>query len=426
MKIFNLYISRKDGINFEQNSGDTNKIHTDYLTGYNSIYGNNIVHGCNLVIKILKKLKLKKFKKISIKFYEGVFYDLKIKIKKKESTKFSQTWEIYQDKIKKGIIEIYFSNSNFPDVVFKKISYKKKFIITSKDKNKYANLDSQLNLSLKYLSKYVGVHFPGERSIISEIDIFNSKFLNNNISVESFKPSSRYPLIYNKLLFKKLKILFKTFVRPVLKINKNKINKKIIKKFNNIKENILIIGASNGIGKELANLFSTNKKIKKIYTYNQNLITSEEKNTIIKKINIERDLKKLFSIIKFNKPISVYYFATPKINQKAIGLNTKKLYKYYYIDIPLRLIKYCKKHNSNFFYPSTTYVNEKKINIYCLTKKEAEKKITTIKDYKSFVKILRIPEINTKQNLSILTNKLPSFSELLKNKKMLDKVLFNS
>ncbi len=78
------------------------------------------------------------------------------------------------------------------------------------------------------------------------------------------------------------------------------INSKSSKTFSRL-ENILIIGASNGIGKELANLFSTNKKIKKIYTYNQNLITSEEKNTIIKKINIERDLKKLFSIIKFYK-----------------------------------------------------------------------------------------------------------------------------
>ena len=45
-----------------------------------------------------------------------------------------------------------------------------------------------------------------------------------------------------------------------------------------------------------------------------------------------------------------------------------------------------------------------------------------IKDNEKYVSILRIPEINTKQNISILKKKLPNFTDLL-NK---DKTIRNS
>ena len=53
MKFKNITIKRKEGIKFAQKSGDTNKIHLDYLTGYNSQFGKNIVHGSYLLIKFL-------------------------------------------------------------------------------------------------------------------------------------------------------------------------------------------------------------------------------------------------------------------------------------------------------------------------------------------------------------------------------------
>ena len=81
-----------------------------------------------------------------------------------------------------------------------------------------------------------------------------------------------FPLIANMLAYKNYNIEFKTMVRPVLKIKLGKLNKEILKEINLIKENILIIGASSGIGNDLFQLFTKNKNIKIIGTYYKNKI----------------------------------------------------------------------------------------------------------------------------------------------------------
>ena len=55
----NFSISDKEASNFARYSEDFNKIHTEWLTGYNSIYGENIAHGVLVIINFLKKLKSK-------------------------------------------------------------------------------------------------------------------------------------------------------------------------------------------------------------------------------------------------------------------------------------------------------------------------------------------------------------------------------
>ena len=62
---------------------------------------------------------------------------------------------------------------------------------------------------------------------------------------------------------------------------------------------------------------------------------------------------------------------------------------------------------------------------YTLYKSKAEKIIDHSKKLKLNTYILRIPEINTKQNLSILNENFPNFRDLLfKNKQLRNKVLF--
>ena len=58
MKFENIIIKRKEGVKFAQQSGDKNKIHLDYITGYNSQFGENIVHGSYLLIKFLTLIEL--------------------------------------------------------------------------------------------------------------------------------------------------------------------------------------------------------------------------------------------------------------------------------------------------------------------------------------------------------------------------------
>ena len=54
-----LIISEIEGIKYSKESQDKNKIHLDYATGYNSIYGNKIVHGTLVILKFIKTIKKK-------------------------------------------------------------------------------------------------------------------------------------------------------------------------------------------------------------------------------------------------------------------------------------------------------------------------------------------------------------------------------
>ena len=54
-------------------------------------------------------------------------------------------------------------------------------------------------------------------------------------------------------------------------------------------------------------------------------------------------------------------------------------------------------YKSNFFYPSTIFVETKCLSTYASVKLKAEKDINKLKYIKNKVKIVRIPRINTKQ-----------------------------
>ena len=53
MKLNSFSFKKFEGINFAKLSEDYNAIHLDEMTGYNSIYGENIVHGVFVLIKFL-------------------------------------------------------------------------------------------------------------------------------------------------------------------------------------------------------------------------------------------------------------------------------------------------------------------------------------------------------------------------------------
>ena len=96
----------------------------------------------------------------------------------------------------------------------------------------------------------------------------------------------------------------------------------------------------------------------------------------------------------------------------------------YYVNIPIKILNLCKNNKVKFFYPSSIYVN-KKNNYYTKTKILAEKKLNKFRKSNLKINFLRIQEVNTKQNLSILNIHLPSFISLLnKNLKYQKKLFF--
>ena len=106
MKFENIIIKRKEGVKFAQQSGDKNKIHLDYITGYNSQFGENIIHGSYLLIKFLTYNRINDFSFIKIQFFSGFFYDAPIKVDRIKSNKTNDTFKLTQNNEEKGRIEI--------------------------------------------------------------------------------------------------------------------------------------------------------------------------------------------------------------------------------------------------------------------------------------------------------------------------------
>ena len=428
----NFSIKESEGVNFAKLSGDNNIIHIDKIAGYNSIYGYNIVHGVLVILKFLDKIKFKKnCSYIKVLFTKGFRYNSKIKIRRIKRNKSKISYELIQQNNNKANIELGFSQKRHTIRSLEKITFKKKYLISKKIRKKFTNsyVPVELKIALCYLTKYVGTVYPGKNSAISEINIFNNS-INTideiSINLASSLLAKGFPLIENRLIYKNYNIEFKTLIRPKLNIMLNKPDKKILKETNLINENILIIGGSSGIGNDLLKLFLNNKKIKIISTYYKNKINENRKNLIIKNVNVETDLKVIYKIIKKFEPIIIYYFPTPKIFFNLINdKNLIELYKKYFIHIPIKIIKYASNFQSKFFYPSTIYNNT--LSPYSSIKLKAENEIVKLRKLKTTINILKIPGVNTKQNLSLLSRKLPNFRDLIsRDKKILNKVFFKN
>ena len=364
-------------------------------------------------------------------FNDGFRYNYEIKIRKIKKNRSKILYKLIQQNSINASIEIGFPPKKYLIQNLKKINFEKKYLISKRIIKKFScnYIPKELKIALCYLTKYVGTIYPGKNSLINEINLSNNNInIVNNISINSDSSllTKGFPLINNRLIYKNYNIEFKTLTRPELNIKLNKPNRKILKEINLIKENVLIIGGSSGIGNDLLKLFLNNKKIKIISTYYKNKINKNMKNLIVKRLNIEKDLVVIYDIIKKFSPIIIYYFPTPKIFFKSINdKNLIELYKKYFIDIPIKIIKFSDNFQSKFFYPSTTYNNT--LSPYSLIKLKAENEISKLKKLTTKINILRIPGINTKQNLSLISKKLPNFRELIsKDKEMLNKVFFKN
>ena len=430
---FNFSITRKEGINFSKLSGDTNKIHINERTGYNSYFGFNICHGVLVLFKFFKiiniknKIENKKQFNVNIDFNNPAFYNTTISVKQISQNAKKFSYKLVQKKNIIAIINIHYNYHN--NFQIKKITGSKRLKLNKKLFNYYlkSSTDPILGAILCSLTKYVGTIYPGKNSIITKINI-NFNLLRENkkkfISIISNLVDKRLPLIENKLKYKNYVINFETLLAPKLKINFNKPNTNFLQLINSIKENVLIIGASSGIGYDLLNLFKFNKKIKIIATYYKNPINIKGGNIIKKKLDVKQNLNLVNSIItKFN-PLIIYYFPTPKIYSVSTGKKIINDYKNFYIDYPLRILKFSKNYPVKFFYPSTTYTTDKKFLAYSKIKLKAENKILKIKGNKLKINILKIGEINTKQNLSLIPRNLPNFRDFLFEDEDIQKKVF--
>ncbi len=415
-------ITSKEGKDFAKYSGDNNPIHLNDTVGYNSLFGEKICHGCLVVLKFFNLINLDKIIKnkkryiIKIIFFRHFSYERKINIVKKNNCFF-----FYQSQLIIAELKINFKNE-FTNI---NLDNYKVFKVGTKIKNKiYKN--KNISFALCNLSKFVGTVYPGENSIIREITLnYNHDFkFSEKLLIHSKKIDARFPLINNKMSYKNYDIRFQTLIRPELKPNKTIPTKKIKNIVNKMDDKIIIIGAGSGIGKELLSIFKLNKKLKIVATYNKNKFHLKNKNIKTIKLDIEKSIDKIKSLANKMKKLKLYYFATPKINLDSKNKEYTNLYKKFYIKYPLELLNTFKGQNIEFFYPSSIYVDKIK-STYSKIKKIAEIKLKKIECKNVKVNLLRIEEVNTKQNLSLFNKDLPSFTKLLnKNKHYQNKIFF--
>ena len=414
----NFKINEKQGYNYSVKSGDKNNIHIDDLEGYNSFFGEKIIHGTLLLQTLLKLIKIKKKLNtvdkyfIEINFLKHFSYNKIIKYNT-NSKKLSQNGKIHA--------EIYIKKNNHIEDI--KIIKKKYFV---NYKNKTSNNFTTLIYLLDQLSKYVGMIYPGKNSIIQNIKInFNKsyKFDDRTINIYSKKISKNFPLIKNKLFFKQFLISFTTCMRPFLKLKKNRIKKKLIEEVKKVNEPTLIIGSSSGIGNEVLRLFENNKKIPIFGTFNRNKFLNKNLNVKILKLNLDKDISILKKKLKYFNKFRIYYFATPRIDLYTNSKDKISQYENFYINYPKKILTIFKNKQIKLFYPSTVYIDINNSK-YAKIKKKAEKILIKCKNNNTFINILRLDEINTRQNLSLIERKLPNFLDILAKNKIYNKKFF--
>ena len=425
MKFKDILITDADGKMYAKQTGDKNLIHTDEISGYNSIYGEKVCHGSNVLDKFLKiflkKKKLNDLRYIFIKFNKHLSYNKKIKIIKKKNQ-----ISLIQKNILKATI---FLGKKIQSNEKLNIKLKKYKYFTIKKVNKKISIEKRISKLLGNLSYHVGMIFPGKNSIINDIKIYNyikKDSIKDGIYTKIIKRG--YPFIKNYLKSKNILIEFETLVRPSLKIFNNKINTDLIKHIKKLKvKKIFIIGSSGGIGTDLIKIFLHNENIKIFASYFRNKIDIKNKNIHPIEINILKDTKKVINIINKEDIDFVYYLPTPRISLNP-NKEQKNLYKKMYLEIPLEILKNTNKNSIfKFFYPSTIFINnENKNSYYAKEKFNAEKKLTTVAKKRRFLKlnISRLPQLNTKKNLNILNLRFPTLIELLNKNKKLQKSFF--
>ena len=263
----------------------------------------------------------------------------------------------------------------------------------------------------------MGTIYPGKFSILKEININFNKFeypYNKKIEIFSKKIDPRLPIIHNKLNYNNFIVLFQSLERPKVK-HKIYIPSKILKnKIKKIKYNALIIGGSQGIGRDITNILKYNSKIFKIVTYNKNKIFNKKK-IISKKVDVLKETKTINKIINKYYPIKIFYSVSPKIYfENKLEKKIKNEYRKLFLDMPLKILRENKFKKISFFYPSTKFIYENKDSVYSKIKLKAEKEIKKLCTKSNIpINIIRFPAINSRQSISISNPNPPDLTEYL-------------
>tara|TARA_B100001564_G_C20648383_1_gene675604 strand:- start:23 stop:1483 length:1461 start_codon:yes stop_codon:yes gene_type:complete len=447
---------------FAKISKDFNPIHCNNIESRKSIFGGEIVHGVNILLTALnflyKNKKIEKPSQISCDFLKPLFLNQKtdfyLNLKDRNALEILvKSKNLLTSKFTIILKKINIERLNKKNLSAKTINQINKIntnrIIDNKclinNKNKYYQVNlknfnlskSFSNINYKFntqeikeilcLSYFVGMVCPGKNSILFKITInMNSSKISKNLNKN--KKILFHLLNFSKAL-NKLTINFSGLIEGEIQCFKYLSPKithiKDLKKFrleskyvNNKKA--LIIGGSRGLG-EVTSKYLAIQKCVTYATYNLGLNEIKKFKKEFHRFNykiffLKYDIenKKFITINKkkFKKIDYFFYFATPKILNTYLYKFDKILFNkymnYYYRsfkNLCIELNRIAEK-KIKIFYPSTIYINNNNQNFkeYTLAKKNSEFKIKKLEKKLNNIqiKIFRLPEMSTHQNIKIL------------------------
>ena len=460
---YNYEFNNHDKEFFSKFSRDFNPLHIDDVYSRRLLFGECVVHGCNVVIRALNFLDQHidpyfKIIKINVNFIDKTLYYVNtnfiIKSKKNNAIEIS----CFQNNKKTCIINLELSNECHENIKLEEnydanispLELTKENITKIIGDNKttnieydlkffeklfnFKNIDYSILIYISNLSKIVGMHLPGLNSIFTSFKItYNKDNINKNVinyQLNNFN---------NSILDITINGIYDGNINAVLRPESIKqVNMKNIQmtgmEFNNI--NALVLGGSRGIG-ELTTKILAAGGANVTFTYNNGVTEAKYLIDEINSLNIDKNcntfkfnlLTDEFDVNILKKYDIIFYYITPKILPTDKNLNTELLHKFStfynekYYNLMLKLSNI--KKEFQVFIPSTVFIDEynKHFKEYIFSKSLSEYISKYIENNYKNIKInkIRLKKMNTDQTQSIINNN-DSESDYIYLKKILTKL----
>ena len=385
-----MKINSKETFSFSKISKDTNRIHLNKKIAGNFFIKEPIVHGINLALIALSKFIKKKNSNILITNISLNFKNF-LNINEKFSIKFYKNKIIVHNDFHNKL-EIHLKYRKIKKLNQKKIQIKKKIFNLSFQKLENIRLIEQLIFS----SYYVGSVYPGNGSLILNINIKHSKKYTDNSKPKILKKIKNISVINYQKDLHRTELIACKLVPFRKEKKKNTFSVKTVKKLKGKK--ILIFGSSSDLSNRVLNLKKNNIKI---YRYSFRIDLQKPKIDSQEKKNLKKMILKI-------KPDYIFYFSSAKIYYDEKHNNKLfNLYKVIFVDYLKNMINLIIKNQISLkiFYPSTIFLNNKKKYIryksYLKTKEMAEKIINSIKN-NDFITCVRLPKLKSRSNYNLL------------------------
>lgn len=453
----NLSIDLKKQLLFSYASGDFNPIHIDKIYARRSMYGQNVVHGINLLLLSLDFFSVNKsffqIINIDVKFLKPVFLNTSFEICILKKSNYNAKIEINsQNKICAQIefdycVDDYFKNYNSKNKIKPEERQPveiKNFSENLKGKDflkfdlnilsiLYPNLLLSTNLysiiNFLSLTRIVGMKCPGLNSLFSSFSLTFIKNIELDDSIKYIVKNfderfNLFKISINSLNCKGDIVAFNR-PKPVSQTSYLYIKEKIeISEFKNQKA--LIIGGSRGLGELAAKILAAGGADVTI-THNQGSFDSTRIVDEIKK-NGGKCESIFFDVLNFKSafdygfksnsfPTHIYYFASPFIfsgDKSKFSHELLNKFNHFYVSAFYNIAQnFINLGTNNFFYPSTVATQEYIFDMmeYSFAKLSGEKlcDFLEIKYPKLNIYKPNLPRLSTDQTVSLLpvNNKKP-------------------